>query len=136
MKLPANSANSAYCSLHTAGPLFSDASQKRVFRTTLLRSVAKRGLVFRFAHLLRRRGGLAARRAFVATFAAAATRRALVAARRGTALTAARRRARRLAGRQPLLLTQQRLARQLDTVVVVDGDHLDANLVAHLHHVL
>src|SRR3712207_9074154 len=34
------------------------------------------------------------------------------------------------------LLAQQRLARQLDAVVLVDGDHLDLQPVAHLAHVL
>src|SRR5262245_54283754 len=44
-------------------------------------------------------------------------------------------------GRRPAalalgLLAQQRLARQLDAVVLVDGDHLHLDLVADLDHVL
>src|SRR5205823_4843833 len=56
--------------------------------------------------------------------------------RTGLAGTAASLLGRSLASCRLALVAQQHLARQLDPVVLVDGDHLDHQLIADLAHVL
>src|SRR5262249_43211967 len=118
MKLPANSANSAYCSLHTAvpkdkGQRTKDKGQNHFVLCPLSFVLL---LSFRPAHRRGRRGGggtprlgpgpppAPAARAVVAAVAPAARAAAVV------AVAAARRRLTWRLGRQTLLLAQQRLA--------------------------